>query len=262
MMKIVKQFLAAISMYTRIPVPHFEPNEEDRSGAIMFLPIIGAVVGLADFYVIRILSKLPVNVSFKSLIAIAVPLIVTGGFHVDGFMDTVDALRSYRSKEEKLEILKDPHVGAFAITGLATAGLFASSAFGTVIHLEMTKEIPLFIIASGIFVISRALAALTSLLAKKAKEDGMLAMETKEAGTGCAVFLLIQLIAVCTFMAFLSPIYTGVILAVFALFTVYYLLMTKKNFGGVTGDTAGYYVTMGEVLAVCAMAIAALILLG
>lgn len=261
-MKIIRQLLAAFSMYTRIPMPHFELKDEETSGVIMFLPLIGAIVGGLDFIVIRILSKQPVNVSFKALIAIGVPLIITGGFHVDGFMDTVDALRSYRSKEEKLEIMKDPHVGAFAITGLATAGLFAAAAFGTVIHLEMTKEIPLFIEAAGIFVISRSLAALTSLMMKKAKEDGMLNAETKDAGTGCAVFVMIQLIAVCILMTLLNPVYALVIMGTFALFTVFYVIVVNKNFGGVTGDTAGFYITLGETVAICALAIAALILTG
>ena len=261
-MKIIRQLFAAFSMYTRIPMPHFELKDEETSGVIMFLPIIGAIVGGLDFIVIRILSKQPVNVSFKALIAIAVPLIITGGFHVDGFMDTVDAIRSYRSKEEKLVILKDPHVGAFAVTGLATAGLFAAAAFGTVIHLEMTKEIPLFIEAAGIFVISRAMAALTSLMMKKAKDEGMLYAETKDAGTGVAVALMIELIAVCFFMTLLNPIYAIVIMATFALFTVFYAITVRKNFGGVTGDTAGYYITLGETVAICALAIAALVVTG
>ena len=258
-MRILKSLLAAFSMYTRIPMPHFDLKDEDAGGAIMFLPLVGAVIGAVDFVVIRILSKQPVNVSFKALIAVAVPLLITGGFHVDGFMDTTDALRSYKSPEEKLGIMKDPHVGAFAVTGLVTAGLFAVSAFGTVIHLEMTKEVPLFIEAAGIFVISRSLAALTSLMMKKAKDDGMLVEETKDPGTAVAVVILIQLIAVCTLMAVLNPVYTIVLIATFALFTVFYCLLVKKNFGGVTGDTAGYYITMSEVVAICALAIAALV---
>lgn len=40
---------------------------------------------------------------------------VTGGIHLDGLLDTADALSSYKTKEEKLEILKDSHAGAFAI---------------------------------------------------------------------------------------------------------------------------------------------------
>ena len=51
------------------------------------------------------------------------PLLVTGGFHVDGFLDTCDALHSYQSMEKKQEILKDPHIGAFAVLSLLTAVL-------------------------------------------------------------------------------------------------------------------------------------------
>ena len=47
----------------------------------------------------------------------ALPVLVSGGIHTDGFIDTVDALSSYGDKEKKLEILKDPHTGAFAIIG-------------------------------------------------------------------------------------------------------------------------------------------------
>ena len=45
------------------------------------------------------------------------------GFHVDGFMDTMDALHSYQPRERKLEILKDSHIGAFSVIKLAEFGL-------------------------------------------------------------------------------------------------------------------------------------------
>ena len=37
--------------------------------------------------------------------------------HMDGFLDTMDALNSYGSREKKLEILKDSRTGAFAVIG-------------------------------------------------------------------------------------------------------------------------------------------------
>lgn len=46
------------------------------------------------------------------------PILLTGGIHMDGFMDTMDALHSYQDRERKLEILKDSHVGAFACLSL------------------------------------------------------------------------------------------------------------------------------------------------
>ena len=46
---------------------------------------------------------------------LAIPFLVTGGIHMDGFMDTMDAVHSYGDRTKKLEILKDPHLGAFAV---------------------------------------------------------------------------------------------------------------------------------------------------
>ncbi len=261
-MKILKNLAAAFSLYSRIPMPRFELDDEDSSGVIAFLPLVGALVGGVLFVVIRFLSNKPVNVSFKALMAVIIPLVITGGFHVDGFMDTVDAIRSYRSREEKLEILKDPHSGAFAITGAAAAALLLIFSFGTIIHLEMTKDVPIVIFACGVFVISRGMAALTSLMMKKAKDDGMLVAETKDSGTGSAVFLLIVITAVVSFMAFLSALYTGVIALVFAVFTFIYRFVVNRNFGGVTGDTAGFYIVTSEVYAITALAVTAILTLG
>ncbi len=47
-----------------------------------------------------------------------IPVFVSGGIHLDGFMDTMDALGSWGDKEKKLEILKDSHNGAFAVIGI------------------------------------------------------------------------------------------------------------------------------------------------
>ena len=57
------------------------------------------------------------------LMAPSIPLLVTGGFHLDGYMDTMDALHSYQKKEKKLEILKDPHIGAFSVIMARVYGL-------------------------------------------------------------------------------------------------------------------------------------------
>ena len=52
---------------------------------------------------------------FIAVALVLVPVIVTGGIHVDGLLDTSDALSSWRDREKRLEILKDSHAGAFAV---------------------------------------------------------------------------------------------------------------------------------------------------
>lgn len=56
------------------------------------------------------------NVVFAGVMTL-LPVLVNGGIHMDGFLDTMDALNSYGSREKKLEILKDSRTGAFAVIG-------------------------------------------------------------------------------------------------------------------------------------------------
>mgnify|MGYP003392776405 FL=1 len=46
------------------------------------------------------------------------PYLVTGFLHLDGFMDVTDAVKSWRDLERRREILKDSHVGSFAVINL------------------------------------------------------------------------------------------------------------------------------------------------
>lgn len=254
MLNIIRCIPAAFSMYSRIPMPGFEPKEDDMKRCIMFLPLPGIVIGIVMFCMIRVLGYLPAPVSVRAMILATVPLIVTGGFHIDGFMDTVDARSSLKTREEKLSILADPHVGAFAVTRFAILGIFAVSALTVIINMDGTAQRPVFVIACGVFVISRSLAALTSIYMKRAKNDGMLANETEDAGACAITILMIELIVPAAFMAYLNPVHTLASVLAFIIFTLYYMHMTKKEFGGVTGDTAGYYVTVGEVFALTVIA--------
>ena len=73
---------------------------------------------------------------FRVFITAAIPLVITGGFHVDGFMDTMDALCSNQGRERKLEILKDPHTGAFACIFLVCE----MTLYGAALYLGRTYE--------------------------------------------------------------------------------------------------------------------------
>ncbi len=205
-MKVFRWLAAAFSMYSKIPVPGFKTKEDDMKNCIMFLPLVGLVVAAVLFGLIRLMSGQPVPVSVKGFIAVIVPLVITGGFHVDGFMDTVDALSSYGEKEKKLLILADPHIGSFAVIRFVVVTLLMASGLCVVINIETTRDIPAVILACGTFVISRAVAAMSSLLMKKAKDDGMLQTETSGSETAAMIVLFVQLIAALSFMVYVDAI--------------------------------------------------------
>ena len=88
-------------------MPQFQWKDEDMKYVLCFFPWIGVVIGLCVYLWRMICDKLEVGTLCYALIGTAIPLILTGGFHVDGFMDTMDAFCSYQRREKKLEILKD-----------------------------------------------------------------------------------------------------------------------------------------------------------
>ncbi len=241
-------------MYSKIPVPGFEMNEEDMAGSLTFFPLVGLVIGAA-VYVLNGISPfdgLPVAV--RIILTLLLPLVITGGFHADGFMDTEDALNSYASKEKKLEILKDPHIGAFAVISILKWELFYGAAV-TAILLNVKCDAKVLVIFGLTFVISRCLSGLTSVLLPKAKKTGMLQGEAGQKQTVTLVFLGVFLAASAAASLVMNIIYGGAVLLSFAIFTAYYRCKALKEFGGVTGDTAGFFLTASEILSAAALAL-------
>ena len=113
-MRIIKSFFIAFSMYSKIPMPQFEWKDEDIRYALCFFPWVGTVIGVLWYLWKWICARFGVGTLCYTVVGTAIPILITGGFHVDGFLDTCDALHSYQPRERKLEILKDSHIGAFA----------------------------------------------------------------------------------------------------------------------------------------------------
>lgn len=253
-MKIFRWLAVTFSLYSKIPLPVFIWKEDDYSHSLVFFPIVGVVIGILIFFINCANSMETLPVAVRILITMVVPLVVTGGFHVDGFMDVEDALHSYAGREKKLEILKDPHVGAFAVISLLKWELGYGAAI-TAILLSRKCDMKVMLILGLTFVMSRCLSGLTSILFKKARDKGMLYDETKSNQKVAVVSLCIQLAMACVAALYFNPVYGAAVIAVFALYTAYYRYLAYREFGGVTGDTAGFFLTTGEIVSAVALAI-------
>ena len=82
------------------------------------------------------------------------------------FMDTTDARSSYGDREKKLAILKDSHVGAFAVIGAALSDLSA----GAWSEIDANG----IVVMAMAFVLERAFSGLATVNFKGARKDGML----------------------------------------------------------------------------------------
>lgn len=257
-MKLIRHIIVAFSLYSKIPMPVFSWDEEDMKHNLIFLPWIGIVIGVILTLSMYFLGKISiVPLMAKVLIYSIIPLIITGGFHLDGFMDVEDALKSYKSKEEKLKILKDPHIGAFSVIGVL---VFASIWLSATAILTENGKLSDFILFGLVFVLSRCFSGITSLGLKHAKKDGMLDMETKESGKVDLIVLILEASVTSIVMIILNPVKAAIMMAGLLLMTLIYKRRCYKQFGGVTGDTAGYYLCVLEETMLVCLSIATMII--
>lgn len=235
-------------------MPRFDWKDEDMSESLTFFPLVGLVIGalVAGINCIPTISSLPSAV--RILLTLAIPVLITGGIHLDGFLDVEDALHSYASPEEKQRILKDPHIGAFAIIGLVKWGLINAAAV-TAILLHPAADIKIFLLYGLCFVVSRCLSGLTALCFQKAKKEGMLYEETKGKKRGPITFLSLQLLVILGIMIYLDPLLSVILTAGFGAAVLLYRYRSYKEFGGVSGDTAGFFLTTAEILTAVLLAI-------
>lgn len=255
-MKLIRNIIVAFSLYSQIPMPIFKWEDDDMKHNLVFLPWIGAVIGAIIYGAMRVFNLFSLPIMAKLAILSLIPLIVTGGFHVDGFMDVQDALKSYKSKEEKLLILKDPQVGAFAIINLLKYCLLWAASMSIILYSEQVRLIYIFAVS---FFTCRAMTGITSLSFKHAKKDGMLNMETENVSRIDMVALVIELALGCALMIYIEWL-PGVLVSIgLLLCTAYYRYKSYKEFGGVTGDTSGYFLVIGEGLSLFILAVSSFI---
>lgn len=248
-MQVIKSFFIAVSLYSKIPVLQFEWKEEDMKYIFCFFPLIGAIIGICIYLWNCLCNMYNIGILCRTAIAAIIPIFITGGFHIDGFMDTMDALHSYSPIERKLEILKDSHIGAFAVIMLALYGIFF---LGTL--SEIKDNTLLKIMCCGFF-LSRCLSGISAVSFPMAKKDGMLYFFVNCANKRVVkVTLYIQSIICIGGMLFLS-FWAGFLVTVISLLIfIFYYYHSKKEFGGITGDTAGYFVVLCEVYIVVTVA--------
>ena len=114
MKRTFKAFFMCLGMFSSIPCPYRPWDEDARSIMTACLPLVGAVIGVI-WWLASALAGIIAPAPLAAAVIAAMPFLLTGFMHLDGFMDTSDAVLSWRPLEDRLRILKDSHTGAFAV---------------------------------------------------------------------------------------------------------------------------------------------------
>jgi len=233
-------------MFCSIPFPGNIWDEKARDKMLLFLPVVGLEIGAVWAFLAWLCKVLNLPVLVKGLILSVYPYLVTGFIHLDGYMDVTDAVKSYRSLERRREILKDSHVGAFAVIGIVLL-LLAQFAF-----LASAKENADFRILIFVPAVSRCCSAL-AVTALKPMHTSQYADQKKPKSH---IAMLMTMTALFVTAGFLLCGHYGFVLVGCLVGYSIALWKAYRSLEGMNGDISGYSLSIAEL---CAAAVYALI---
>jgi len=245
MKRLLKSCILAFSYYSKIPMPELQYGEHDGDYMFCFFPLIGILIGAAETLWLRISQSAGSGMLLTAAIAVALPVLITGGIHLDGLLDASDAIASWKSREERLEIMHDTHPGAFAVI---TCAVFLILALGGAADAAVNfPEAAWFIFTSG-----RVFTSILVVFEPPAGKSGMLYSCTKQAASKAVLLSTAVYAAVLTVISFrlmVLILWLNLVIAGLIVFFIYRYYI-RRTFGGITGDLAGCFLSVYELILV------------
>lgn len=255
----------ALMLLTRLPIPGGTHVEGQVARAVWLFPLVGVLVGLGGGAVFYAANRIGLGISTSALLTIGMQVLLTGALHEDGLADTADGFGGGRSRERKLEIMRDSRIGTYGVVALLLVLSLRFSALQELASnlLSISDELDETISHAGAIIValvaagtlSRAAMAAAWYLLPAARPDGL-------AASGGSVPLPSALLALglAIAIAFLLLPGTAFILAVagVAAMTLAMVLLAHRQIGGHTGDVLGAVQQATEITALLAIGAATL----
>lgn len=246
----IKGLILCIQFFSSIPIPYEVPLDRNHMNqAIKMFPMLGLLQGILYGFLMYVLIEWtplsPLGTAFIVWLAL---ILVTGGIHLDGWMDTSDAFFSYRDVYRRLEIMKDPRVGAF---GVLSVIVLLSARFLFVFEIVLNTVHVSYILVALIPFLGKMVMGILLIKVKSAKKDGLGTM-FKQAASRRTLWIYPVYLLILSLILFI--LWSKAVMSVFVLFIVAFLFVifasrkTTKWFGGITGDVLGASVEGGELL--------------
>lgn len=242
----IQALIAALQFLTRLPIPvnvAFQSSILVRS--VIYFPVAGLIIGgcaaAAAWLLILFVPAWP-----AAVLLLAIWTALSGGLHLDGWMDTADGVLSYRSRESMLEIMKDSRVGAMGVAAAILLLLLKASLLAELLNGD--SEVRMYTAATLILssVWSRAwLAAAIAGWPPAREGEGIGVLFNGVKGYQAALAMLIA--AIISFMSLniidINNSYALILVLSAFLLTVLcggmLAAWLNKKLGGLTGDTYG-----------------------
>ncbi len=246
----------AFARYSRIPVQNSECSEQGLRYSPCFFLLVGAVIGAAEYMLLFLLLHFHAGVLLRGSLLALLPVVVTGGMHLLGFMSSWDAVLLGEDKEEKLAVMEEHRASGFSVICLVIYLLILVCAWSRIPLAAMP-----FVFLT--FLSSRTLTALAGVSFPRIDKDGALVAEENpknERPLGIigaeAAALAVAIIVtgiVCSHLG-LAVLMLVLLAAVYAL----YLFVMLHQFGGTTEALSDWFLQLAELACLLAIALVSL----
>ncbi len=228
----------SLVFFTRLPLPVFDFRDRALAQAIWAAPLAGLVVAAIAALVFAVATGLGLSANSAAALTLAAGMLVTGCLHEDGLSDVADGFGGGKSREKKLEIMRDSRIGAYGASALALSILIRWTALA-----DIASPASMIAVLIAAHMASRGLLGAFMHLLPAARSDGLSAsagtvsINTALAGAviGAASLLLLGAGGAISAAILLAAIFLGL------------RALCLRQIGGHTGDTIGALQQLAEI---------------
>ena len=238
-MSVLRAIAAAFSYFSIFPVRSFAsaPN----GAAIGWLPLVGVVIGGIAGILAALVYSYAHSATWAIAVAVVASVVFSGAIHLDGFLDCCDALLMTASPSRRLEVLRDPRHGTYALVGMTLLAIVWLAALAGI----TPSQYP----AALLFAAVTARASIVSLAGQYPHARNGARFDACR-GYG-ALWFVVLLVAAFTFTRTWQSLV--LVIAAFLFAQLLALFASRRLGGGLTGDTYGAIVTVTDVALLIAL---------
>jgi adenosylcobinamide-GDP ribazoletransferase len=236
--QILDDIALCLVFFTRLPLPVVDFRGRSLAAAIWAAPVAGLAVGLIGAVAYATATRFGLAMGPAAALALAATLLATGCLHEDGLSDVADGFGGGKTREKKLEIMRDSRIGAYGACALGLSLLVRWSALS-----EFANPTQALFALVAAHAASRGMLGAFMHLLPSARIDGLSAgagtVSVETAGVG-AMLGAIPLLLLGLGGAIFALILLGLLFAAFR-------ALCLNQIDGQTGDTVGALQQLGEI---------------
>ena len=246
-----KEWQLASSFLTRLPVADIDGELPPLNRCFWAFPVLGMVIGSVVYAIFSGLSIIGFPALIASFVAIGAGVLLTGGLHEDGCADMFDGLGGGHDRHAKLAIMKDSHLGSYAVIGLIIVIAIKAVSLGS-----LTPTIPDFISVMVLAGASRFFMVSALSLMPPAREDG-LGHQFASKINGQRVNQLLPPLLIILTVSFFAPSYVLAVIFMMGMIAMAVGWLAYRQIGGQTGDICGAIQLISETAGLAVLVVLA-----